>query len=231
MKRLLFFVCLLSFLSTNAQKVIRPVCDEVNAIPYSFTYTGFIILDDISQLNINQGLSLRLQVVSSNPQGEVLLSEFHNVPFDKSGFFSVRIGRQGTLQMNNLIDEMNQSQNESYFIDVYLLQNGSYEYIGSKKILTVPYALVSNALGGIGKAGATGPQGVQGPQGEQGAQGAPGIQGPSGLTGPEGVPAFGIMIMTDTPPTGQNIYVDDGTNTADGKPHLRFNNNGVWIDL
>jgi hypothetical protein len=55
--------------------------------------------------------------------------------------------------------------------------------------------------------------------------------GPTGDIGPKGENGFGILIMTDVVPTDKNIYVDDGTNTADGNPHLRYNNNGTWIDL
>ena len=92
-------------------------------------------------------------------------------------------------------------------------------YVGSKKINTVPYALVSNNIGGIG------------PQGNKGRTGTNPVPEPTGDIAPPGADGFDIMIMTNEIPTDKNLYVDDGTNTSDGKPHLRYKSNNIWIDL
>lgn len=71
--------------------------------------------------------------------------------------------------------------------------------------------------------GTQGPQGQSGPQGPQGASGASGPQGPSGLYNSP---------MLSTPPAtaGRGFYVDDGTNTSDGRPGLRYWNGSTWVD-
>ena len=101
----------------------------------------------------------------------------------------------------------------------------------------MPYAQVANVLGGIGPKGNPGLPGLeQGPPGTNGINGADGAQGPPGAQGPVGPPGkFGFestaLIMTDVVPDSGTFYVDDGTNTSDGQPHLRCFVSGTWIDL
>ena len=89
-----------------------------------------------------------------------------------------------------------------------------------------------------------GPQGPDGPIGQAGGPtGMPGPFGPSGANGPQGpAGAQGVTgsffardaVMTNVVPTPGpelNMYIDDGTNTADGNPAIRFYNGTQWIDI
>ena len=81
---------------------------------------------------------------------------------------------------------------------------------------------VFNAADCQGPQGLTGISGPQGPQGPQGTQGLPGLAGPQSL------------IMRSTPLTNpdlNDIYLDDGTNRADGTPGFRYYDGSNWIDL
>lgn len=96
----------------------------------------------------------------------------------------------------------------------------------------------SNEVGPKGPVGPPGePGGAAGLPGPDGPSGANGAPGPQGATGPAGFSYFdeyNTLTMYNVPPTpgpDQNIYVDDGTNTADGKPGIRFYNGTEWIDL
>ena len=93
--------------------------------------------------------------------------------------------------------------------------------------------MVSSPIGGLGPVGPVGPQGPDGNPGAQGPQGNPGPQGPQGPQGDSATFDFenNLMVMTNQEPSTGVFYVDDGTNTADGRPHLRYNLNGLWIDL
>jgi len=100
--------------------------------------------------------------------------------------------------------------------------------------------------GAAGTPGAKGPTGPAGPAGRpgypgigcfpedyqpNGRQGEQGIQGPNGEAGPNG---FGLLIMTNEIPANPaigDLYVDNGTNTNDGAPHLRAYTASGWIDL
>ena len=73
--------------------------------------------------------------------------------------------------------------------------------------------------------------GAQGPQGPVGPVGPEGENGEIGLTGANGFPR---LIMSSTvPPTAEvgNIYLDDGTNTSNGKPGIRVFTGSNWIDF
>jgi len=113
---------------------------------------------------------------------------------------------------------------------------------------------VEGPEGPAGPPGIMGPEGAIGAEGPQGAKGPPagipspkepcpdcptgptGRQGPQGATGQQGVNSFGYIQMTSVVPGGASIevgdfYLDDGTNTTDGKPHLRVLTANGWIDL
>ncbi len=80
--------------------------------------------------------------------------------------------------------------------------------------------------GPVGDVGEQGPKGPQGPPGPAGPYPASGPPGAAGLTGEH------IEIMLSTPPSqSESPYLDDGTNTVDGKPGLRHYYQGQWIDL
>lgn len=93
----------------------------------------------------------------------------------------------------------------------------------------------SNEVGPEGPEGPPGPGGgPKGPNGASGASGPPGPIGPQGASGAQG-PAFIDYSKPQgnapSPSSSLNIYVDDGTNRADGLPGFRYWNGGNWIDL
>lgn len=208
----------------------RPQCDDGLLLPYTFNYSGFIIQEEIVPEDLDEGFRLRIYISADEPQGERLFVKSYTVPYSKSGFFTVDIEYGG---LNQSMDLINAGQYDDLYIDVTLYDRntGTYNYIGSKKILTVPYAMVANALGGIGEPGTKGETGGMGPEGPMGNQGPRGVTGVTGSKGADGEDGFGKMLMRSTEPSSGKYYVDDGSNTADGQPHLRFNNNGTWIDL
>ncbi len=92
--------------------------------------------------------------------------------------------------------------------------------------------------GAPGAPGAPGPPGISAPDMVYpGAPGAPGIAGPQGGKGEigfTGVNGFPRMIMSAVVPANAevgNIYLDDGTNTANGKPGIRVYDGSSWIDF
>lgn len=232
MNRLILLFCLIS--SIGYSQTIKPICDETLQIPYSFTYSGFIIQDaDIIKA---EALNLRLDFVRDSIDGILLYSENFVVPYSGSSFFTVEIGTVSDSRFLFLLSQMNENVDTPYFIEAYLKNDttNDYEFIGAKNILTVPYAMVSNALGGLGPVGPQGAQGAQGDVGGVGIACLPGFdgdQGPQGADGIDGQDNFGTMLMTNVIPTSQSVYIDDGTNTEDGLPHIRYKLNGVWIDL
>ena len=227
----LFILSLIMITNSDAQKVTRPVCDEAVNWDYGFNYSGFIIQEaNGSPLSQVQSRLIQIFISDINDPSATTFSETHRITLDRTGYFNIEIGSVRTRNFSEFVDSMNSKENAEYVMEVSLNSNGNSVIIGSKKLLTVPYALVSNALGGLGKQGKEGNQGPQGPQGARGLNGFQG-DGQNGTDGQDGANGFGIMKMRNTLSNFDKFYVDDGTNTSDGKPHIRYNNNGVWIDL
>jgi len=230
MKLITTIIACFTFISLFSQSTIRPICDDAFSVPIGLTYSGFIIQDpgSVTRTEVTFGYEINLTISEEPAQNDVLYSEIHNVPFDAAGFFSLDVGKNNPEELINLLEYMNRNLDKDYYYNVSIKDagfSGTFKYIGSKKINTVPYALVSNMIGGIGERG---PMGLSGPPGRTGI--TPPI-GPTGKTGTPGVNGFKIMKMTSVIPTDELMYVDDGTNTADGNPHLRIKSNNIWIDL
>ena len=92
--------------------------------------------------------------------------------------------------------------------------------------------------------GAQGPQGPPGPAGDPngpkgptGPKGPPGPTGPAGVSGGGGNPGLdgrGLQAVLSSPPDfprEHDIYLDNGTNRADGLPGFRYYDGAAWIDL
>ena len=233
MKKLITLSFFVFSISLIGQVEVRPVCDDTWDLPYSLNYNGFILIDATDTLERAVNFVMRFDIVAGQSRGEMLASYTRTVPFSKNGFFDVSLGSRNDQTFRSFLEYVNENINETYFIDVYLQKGGEFEIFGTKQITTVPYSFVANALGGLGEMGR---QGSEGPQGLQGLMGQDAIavdgeQGDTGAMGQNGPDGLGIMPMRSTPPVDAAFYVDDGTNTTDGLPHLLFNNNGTWIQL
>lgn len=234
---LIFSLCLACNLYSQLE--VRPICDDVTEMPTELSYSGFIIFDDDQDIKLASILELQVRVVTDTPNGNFIFTELHNVVTSRTGFFRLIIGENSSKDFQELMAYMNENPRLKYFLNVDVRGHNSNKFknIGSKELLTVPYALVASVLGGNGKTGShgassdtPGPQGPQGPTGPPGPHAKVGIQGIQGAKGEDG---FGIMQMQSTVPNSgsSNYYVDDGTNTADGQPHIRHFNGSNWIDL
>ncbi len=233
----ILILLLFSWFQTIAQS---EDCTANVQIPFSFSYNGFIIYDDDVE-NVNANMALLVKIVKGNPQGVEIFKEIHHMPFARSGFFQIDVGSKNESEFIDVVYALKEAPEEDFYIAVYFSKYGTniesqFKFIGSKKILTVPYAFVSSTFDLLGD------RGVDGQPGEQGAVGATGAEGPVGptgaswgtpATGPQGPPgeAFNLMPMRSFPPGSGHFYVDDGTNTADGKPRLRHKVGNTWFDL
>lgn len=99
---------------------------------------------------------------------------------------------------------------------------------------------------GIAGVNGVGPEGPAGPEGPPGPPGGPaGPKGPTGPVGPMGVPGQSLQGAAGPPgkqfqvlknieplnPETNTLYLDDGTNRADGEIGFRYWNGTNWIDL
>ncbi len=229
-----YFLILFLLSSFLSAQVVKPVCDDATQIPLTFKYTGFIIADGATNTELqlqNSSQSLTFTITKDTPNGDVLFEERHFVNRDFTGFFSVDIGSREKYDFYEFLTFVNLNQGITYFINVITYDSGNNEIkLGSKKILSVPYAYVANALGGIGSKGQDSEPGPQGPPGEIGIQGEQGPQGPQGNPGLNGIPP---SVWRSSPPTSGNrkYYINNGSSTSDGNPHMMLRVNGQWIEI
>jgi len=138
---------------------------------------------------------------------------------------------------------------DRHFISLSIdpINDGLFQFVGSTEILSVPYAFYAaqsgNRAGPDGPYGRPGDPGPPGPDGRpatgccfnnKGPKGPDGAAGPKGAPGPAGMHGLANLQQTATPPddpaNGQ-IYLDNGTNRADGKVGLRYFDVNQWVDL
>lgn len=239
-KKILYPIIFFFSLPMNGQ--IQAVCDVATRLPDRMVLDFFVMFDaeEITGVNAGETNAFRLNIEADSLGGELIYSTTINEKlFISSGYTSIEIGNgqyYSSLPFNKLLDYINTNPEKEYFASLHIRENWQYKMIGWRTLSAVPYAQVANVLGGVGPRGDIGPPGPMGAQGPSGTQGSPGPQGAPGPQGPQGDPGTfdfenTLLIMTDQVPASGTLYVDDGTNTADGLPHLRYNLNGTWIDL
>src|SRR5690606_10247703 len=130
----------------------------------------------------------------------VVYMERHEVRTNQFGLFTVTLGMGGT-SLFGTFNTINWAVGEKY-LKVEFDPNGGTNYVdlGTKQLLSVPYALYAERSGG--GAGATGFTGSTGEKGETGSTGTTGETGSTGNTGETG--STGITGSTgSTGATGQ----------------------------
>lgn len=157
--------------------------------PIKMSYQA-VLRDNSNKLLINQNVSIRVDIISSNINGNVEFSEIHNIATNENGLVSLEIGSGNVLSGN--INNINWSVGPFFLKTSIDPEGGSNFTIETiNQFLSVPYALYANESGSSqpgppGPKGDKGEQGIPGPQGEMGLQGLEGPQGEPGPPGPKG---------------------------------------------
>jgi len=210
----------------------------------SFNYQSILLNDDDTAI-ADASIVLRINLIAGT-LGQVVYSELHETSTSDIGYFSIDIGKGNVLSGDFASVDWG---GLPHFLSIeYQQTNGEFKLLGNNRLLSVPYALFANFAentrqGPIGPAGDPGLQGEMGPPGPPGPcgpvgpeppQGPAGPQGPQGENGPAGEAGRPIMVKSSQPianPLQGQIYVDDGTNTADGQIGLRYFTGSEWIDI
>ena len=189
--------------------------------------------DRIKDVNVE----IRVDLISGSATGPVIYSETHLMTSGLSGEVQFNIGA-GSPQGADFSEV---DWGGPIYVETAFRPNGFVSFVNSdkRKLLSVPYAtfsLYSSCDQGCpGAQGANGPDGQVGPQGPSGPQGPAGPfpgQGPQGPQGPDGT-IEGLSLRSSPPfsKVDMQIYLDDGTNRADGKPGFRQYFDNQWQDL
>lgn len=222
---------------------------QPDAIPFQT-----IVYDKNGNVLENHELSILAKIIQGSADGIVIYEETHNVSTNQSGAVSLEIGRgQGSASS---ISELNWSVPNYIELSIDINGGSNFSSLGKQELLSVPYAFYaltvegesgcegySGPQGPTGPAGANGASGPAGVIGDTGAVGATGAKGPTGPTGSAGVagspgqvgdPGMTQLEYRNTPlvnPMFGEMYLDDGTNRADGKIGIRYFMGNSWLDL
>lgn len=231
-KYIIIVICLITYNDMRSQ------------IPKAFAFQSTIIESDGSTL-VNANVSLRVSL-SNGVSAPSQYQEIHDITTSDMGYFTIQVGRGEVVSGN--FDSLKWHENMYFMQMEYSTSGTTYTTIGEIQLLSVPYAIFAHyaADGEIGPEGAQGMPGPKGemgdigypgpcgPQGPKGPRGPQGPQGPTGDTGEVGPQGKMVMVKQSTPPTttkAGELYVDDGTNRADGAIGLRVYTGTNWIDL
>src|SRR5690606_23217542 len=152
-KRYFFFAMLFGLLSLNVAA----------QVPQAVNYQA-VARDAEGKVLANRDVSVRLTVISVN---FTVYMERHGVRTNQFGLFTVTLGMGGT-PLFGTFSEINWGVGEKY-LKVEFDPNGGTNYVdlGTKQLLSVPYALYAERSGG--NAGATGATGGFGETGVTGS--------------------------------------------------------------
>jgi len=213
--------------------------------PQAFPYQG-LALDKEGKAITNQIIGIQINIHRDRHNGEIIYGEYHFPTTTSDGHFNVAVGR-GIETTKDFKDIYWGYDRHFISLSIDPINDGLFQFVGSTEILSVPYAFFAyqsgNRAGPHGPAGPQGENGLPGPPGPpafgccnntQGPRGPNGAQGPKGAPGPAGMHGLANLqqtaVLPADPANGQ-IYLDDGTNRADGKVGLRYFDVNQWVDL
>lgn len=206
---------------------------QTEAMPYQTVLTS-----PEGDLLKNIAVEVQLDIIQDSPSGAVVYSESHTAQSGKNGEISLDLGKGSSVVSLEAVD-----WTKPNYIKMSYRPEGFPSFVEAQSVqmLSVPYAMFtlkvtcdSGCNGIIGNQGPQGPAGAQGAAGDNGANGA---EGPQGTTGPDGAPGISggeTMVVSSAAPANPSVgffYLDNGSNTDDGKPGVRIWNGSVWLNL
>ena len=176
--------------------------------PQGFTYQA-VATDQTGSPYSNTNIVVRASILSGTITGTQEWIEEHLVQTDAWGLFTIDVGTQvntGGVQVS--FSDIDWGNNGPFYlkIDIDPGNTGSFLFMGTSRLMSVPYALFSGSSNNPGVPGPQGPAGQDGLDGVDGQDGAVGPQGPAGqdgAIGPQG-PAGQDGAVGPQGPAGQD---------------------------
>ena len=113
--------------------------------PQAFKYQA-VARDTTGAVIENQNISVKISILSGNPEGTVEYSELHLVSTNQFGLFALEIGNSTDVLFGNFAD-INWGAN-TYYVKVEADMNAgsNFQFLGTSQLLSVPYALHTVSL-------------------------------------------------------------------------------------
>ena len=113
--------------------------------PQIFKYQA-VARDNLGRIIQNQIVGLRISILKDSPLGATMYMETHSKGTNEFGIVTLNVGG-GTI-VTGSFNTINWSNGE-YFIktELDIAGTGSYEFIGTTQLLSVPFAIYANEAG------------------------------------------------------------------------------------
>jgi len=121
--------------------------------PNMINYQG-IARNSVGNVLPNQAISVKLSIRDLTATGAVVYSEIRNVTTNFYGLFSFGIGSPGATGVTGTIAGVNWATGAKFLqVEIDPAGGSSFTNVGTTQLLSVPYALFSNAANAAGPAG------------------------------------------------------------------------------
>jgi hypothetical protein len=166
--------------------------------PQSFKYQT-VVRDNSGNLITSQTVYFRISILKGSSSGIVSFSEEQQIQTNQFGLANLTVG--SGINQQGSIGSIDWGAS-TYFLEIEfkLTSQDTYQLMGTRQLLSVPYALYSEKSGTAGETGPTGPQGLTGPT------------GPGTFSGSENY----LVKFTGTESGGNSQIYDNGTNIGIG---------------
>lgn len=198
----------------------------------AFTFQALVLDVDANPI-ANANATVRVSLTDAN-QNTTYYQEEQDLFTSENGTIAFNVG--GGTPLQGAMADVDWLASVPYVQISYNLMDGKgWHNIEGQKFHSVPFSLQSRFVvcqdGSDGLVGPIGPQGAQGAVGPSGVFGFNGADGPQGEQGLSGVPmVIRESSVPDNPQQGR-VYLDDGSNRADGSPGFRYYTGSSWMDL
>lgn len=192
----------------------------------AFTFQSLLLDVHLNPI-ANAKVDLRTTISSDAASNNIYYQELQELSSSPSGTIAFAIG-SGTA-ISGQFSNIDWLAGIPYINVAYDLGDGKgWQDTGTSRFSSVPFCLESKYVFCL-----DGSDGETGDQGPQGQTGNPGLHGGAPI-GPQGYPGPPVIYHLSTPPSSPQegrVYLDDGTNTPDGKPGFRYFDGSGWIEL
>jgi hypothetical protein len=111
--------------------------------PQAMNYQG-IARNNAGVALQNTPMNLRISIIDGSGQGSIVYTESHQITTNQFGLYNIKIG-EGKPE-TGLFEKIEWSSKNKY-VKVEVLENGTYQDLGTTQLLSVPYALYAEKSG------------------------------------------------------------------------------------
>lgn len=122
--------------------IITGAANLLAQVPQAFHYQA-VARNASGEIMANHTISVKIGILKGSDSGDPAYTETHSVITNEVGIFTLEIGAGSQSGDNEFINVG--WENDNYFLSIAIDINGGtdYEELGSSKLLSVPYAIVS----------------------------------------------------------------------------------------